>query len=61
MIVVKKLTKIYLSKKDQVLALDSVNFTLPDKGLVFIIGKSGSGKSKESNQKKTSTNLRQRI
>ena len=45
MIVVKNLTKIYTTVKDQVLALDSVNFTLPDKGLVFIVGKSGSGKS----------------
>lgn len=38
MIVVKNLTKIYTTVKDQVLALDSVNFTLPDKGLVFIVG-----------------------
>ena len=45
MIVVKNLKKLYSTGKDEVLALDSVNFTLPDKGLVFIIGKSGSGKS----------------
>lgn len=45
MIVAKNLTKLYSTGKDQVLALDSLNFTLPDKGLVFIVGKSGSGKS----------------
>ena len=45
MIVAKNLTKLYSPGKDQVLALDSLNFTLPDKGLVFIVGKSGSGKS----------------
>ena len=45
MIVAKNLTKLYSPGKDQVLALDSLSFTLPDKGLVFIVGKSGSGKS----------------
>ena len=45
MIRAKNLTKLYSPGKDEVLALDSLNFTLPDKGLVFIIGKSGSGKS----------------
>ena len=45
MIVAKNLTKLYSPGKDEVLALDSLNFTLPDKGLVFIVGKSGSGKS----------------
>lgn len=45
MIVSKNVTKIYETGKERVLALDSVSFTLPDKGLVFIIGKSGSGKS----------------
>ena len=46
MLEVKHLTKIYVTKKKKyVLALDDVSFTLPDKGLVFIVGKSGSGKS----------------
>ena len=45
MIQVQNLTKIYKSQKDEVKALDDLSFSLPDKGLVFIIGKSGSGKS----------------
>jgi len=46
MIKVTNLTKIYKSKnKKECVALDKINFTLPDKGLVYIIGKSGSGKS----------------
>ena len=46
MIVVKKVTKTYVSKsKNTVTALKNVSFTLPDKGLVFITGNSGSGKS----------------
>ncbi len=46
MLEIKNLTKIYVSKKKKVVvALDNISFTLPDKGLVFIVGKSGSGKS----------------
>ena len=40
------LTKIYKTKKGvTVKALDNVSLTLPDKGMVFVLGKSGSGKS----------------
>ena len=45
MIEIKNLSKIYQTGKNKVHALNSVSFTLPDKGLVFIVGKSGSGKS----------------
>ena len=46
MIEIKNLTKVYNSKKnDNCIAIDDISFTLPDKGMVFIIGKSGSGKS----------------
>ena len=40
------LTKVYRTKKGvEVHALKNVNLTLPDTGMVFILGKSGSGKS----------------
>ena len=46
MIKVTNLTKVYKSKhKFNTRALNNINFSLDDKGLVFIIGKSGSGKS----------------
>lgn len=46
MIRVENLTKIYKTKRQEsTCALNNISFTLPDKGLVFIIGKSGSGKS----------------
>lgn len=45
MIEIKNLTKIYFGSKEQVKALDNVSLVLPDKGLVFVLGKSGSGKS----------------
>ncbi len=45
MIVVKNLTKVYQTNGKSVVALNDVSFTLPDKGMVFIVGKSGSGKS----------------
>lgn len=46
MIRIENLTKIYKTKRrESTKALDNISFTLPDKGLVFIIGKSGSGKS----------------
>lgn len=46
MIEIKNLTKIYKSKNTpKCIALNDLSFTLPDKGMVFVIGKSGSGKS----------------
>ena len=45
MILAKNVTKVYTNGKGSVLALNSVNFSLPDTGFVFVIGKSGSGKS----------------
>ena len=45
MIEIKNLTKIYDKSKMVVKALDDVSLVLPDKGLVFVLGKSGSGKS----------------
>ncbi len=46
MIELKGISKIYKTKKGiKTLALDNVTFSLPNKGLFFILGKSGSGKS----------------
>ena len=46
MIFLQNVTKIYKAKKvKDCLAINDVSFTLPEKGLVFIVGKSGSGKS----------------
>ena len=46
MIKVTNLTKVYKSKhKFNTKALNNINFSLDEKGLVFVIGKSGSGKS----------------
>lgn len=46
MIELKKIERIFNLKKGiPVKALKEVSFTLPDKGLIFILGKSGSGKS----------------
>ena len=46
MIKVLNLSKKYISKNhNDHLALDDVSFTLPSRGMVFILGKSGSGKS----------------
>ena len=45
MITVQNLTKVYKTKRRDVLALDNVSFALPNTGMVFIVGKSGSGKS----------------
>ena len=45
MIKVVNLTKVYKTDKEELTALNNVSFTLPDKGLVFVVGKSGSGKS----------------
>ncbi len=45
MIEVLNITKVYGHGKKRVVALDNVSFTLPDRGMVFIVGKSGCGKS----------------
>ena len=46
MIELKNVCKIYKDKKNKkIIALDNINLKLPDKGLVFIIGKSGNGKT----------------
>ena len=46
MIELQNLKKVYTSKRrKECVALKDLSFTLPDKGLVFVLGKSGSGKS----------------
>lgn len=45
MIELKNVRKIYKTKIGETAALDGVSLTFPDKGLVFITGKSGSGKT----------------
>ena len=46
MIEIKNLSKVYkVKKRNDVVAVNDITFTLPDKGMVFIVGKSGSGKS----------------
>ena len=46
MIRVENLKKVYNAKKDKpCAALRGVSFTLPERGMVFVVGKSGSGKS----------------
>ena len=46
MIKIDNLTKLYsLGRQGSVKALDNVSFDLPNKGMVFVVGKSGSGKS----------------
>ena len=46
MLEIKNLVKKYVSKKGTVVkALDDVSIRFPSKGMVFILGKSGSGKS----------------
>ncbi len=45
MIQVEHLTKLYTDKANTVKALDDVSFTLPSTGLVFVLGKSGCGKT----------------
>ncbi|GEM_PF-888603 len=42
---VENLTKRYKNKRRGVVALDDVSLTFPDKGLFFILGESGSGKT----------------
>lgn len=46
MLEVKGLKKQYKPKKGEIVkALDGVDLAFPDKGMIFILGKSGSGKS----------------
>ena len=46
MIKVLNLDKTYKSKhSNNTHAINDISFTLPDKGMIFIVGKSGSGKS----------------
>ena len=45
MIEIKGITKTYGKKQNAFLALDDINFTIPDGASVAIVGKSGSGKS----------------
>lgn len=46
MIQVENLRKIYSAKRDKPCeALRGISFTLPERGMVFVVGKSGSGKS----------------
>ena len=45
MICISNLNKIYQTRKGSHHALRDVNLTLPDRGHVFVLGKSGSGKS----------------
>ncbi len=49
MIEVKNLSKTYHNKDGNVLALDNVSFQLGNKGIVFLFGASGEGKSTLSN------------
>ena len=45
MLELRDLRKIYQTKTRRVAALDGVSFALPEKGFVFILGRSGSGKT----------------
>ena len=45
MIVLREASKRYGENGANILALNSVSFTLPDTGMVFLVGKSGAGKS----------------
>ena len=46
MIKVEHLQKTYaINKKNETHAINDISFTLPDKGMIFVVGKSGSGKS----------------
>ena len=51
MLELKELVKIYKPKKGvPVTAIDNVSLKFPDKGMVFLLGKSGSGKSNLNNR-----------
>ena len=41
----KEVSRIFKAKSGVKTALDGVSLTLPEKGMVFVIGRSGSGKS----------------
>lgn len=45
MLQLQNVTKIYKTKAGEVKAVDGISLTFPDKGLVFITGKSGCGKT----------------
>lgn len=45
MLKIKNLSKIYNTDNNQTIALDNVSFTLPKSGMVFVVGKSGCGKT----------------
>lgn len=45
MIEIKNLCKVFFSHQEKIVAIDDISLTFPDKGLVFLSGKSGSGKS----------------
>ncbi len=45
MVILEKIKKTYAGKKNFTVALNDVSLMLPDKGLIFIVGKSGCGKT----------------
>ena len=45
MLEVRDLKKVYHDDSGDCLALDGVSFKLPSKGMVFVVGKSGCGKT----------------
>jgi len=45
MLEIKNVTKIYSGKGGKVVALDNISIDFGDRGLIFLLGKSGSGKS----------------
>lgn len=45
MIEINNVTKIYKMKENEVEALDSVNLSFPNTGLIVLLGPSGSGKT----------------
>ena len=45
MIKLENIKKEYVVKKSVAVALNDVSLTLPDKGLVFVVGRSGCGKT----------------
>ena len=45
MLEVKELTKIYNTESGEVIALDKISFKAHEKGMIFIVGKSGCGKT----------------
>ena len=45
MLEIKNLRKVYEDASGKCVALDDISFSLPSKGMVFIVGKSGCGKT----------------